>query len=245
MTRIRLDHALVQRGLCASRSRAADAIRRGTVRVDGRPATKPGQSISDAERIEMDDPASGYVSRAALKLVAALDAFGYNPAGKICLDIGASTGGFSQVLLQRGAARVYAVDVGHGQLVSELAEDHRIVNLEKTNARDLSLDLIPDPPQAVTCDASFIGLRQVARQGLHLAASGAFCVLLVKPQFELSPAELGKGGIVKSASLAKATAERAATWLAEDMGWEDTQLAESPVLGQHGNREFLLGGVKP
>ena len=137
------------------------------------------------------------------------------------------------------------MDVGHGQLVSELAEHPKLINLEKTNARDLSPDLIPDPPQAVTCDASFIGLRQVAQRGLHLAAQGAFCVLLVKPQFELSPAELGKGGIVKSASLAAETAERAATWLTEDMGWEDTQVAESPVLGQQGNREFLLGGIKP
>ena len=150
-----------------------------------------------------------------------------------------------RLLLQRGAARVYAVDVGHGQLVSDLAEDPKLINLEKTNARDLSPKLIPELPHVVTCDASFIGLRQVAHQGLTLAASGAFCVLLVKPQFELSPAELGKGGIVKSASLAAETAERAARWLADEMGWIDTRLAESPVLGQHGNREFLLGGIKP
>ena len=179
----RLDRLLVARGLVPTRARARDAVLRGTVRVDGAPASKPGQTVGEGAALALDDPAAPYVSRAALKLVAGLDAFGIDAAGAHALDVGASTGGFTQVLLARGAAQVTAIDVGHGQLAPALRADPRVTAIEGLNARDLTMDRLPHAPGLVVADVSFISLRLALPPALDLARPGARCVLLVKPQF--------------------------------------------------------------
>jgi 23S rRNA (cytidine1920-2'-O)/16S rRNA (cytidine1409-2'-O)-methyltransferase len=240
----RLDEVLVGRGLFASRSRARDAILRGAVRVDGAVAAKPGQPVGQDAAIVIDDPASAYVSRAALKLIHGLDAFGFDPAGRAALDIGASTGGFTQVLLERGAAHVVAVDVGHGQMAAALAADPRVTSLEGVNARSLDATALGGrTPDMVVCDVSFISIRLALPPALVLAAAGALAVILVKPQFEVGRDAVGKGGIVDP-KLAEETATSFREWLDAQPGWRSVGLVESPVLGGDGNREFLLGGVK-
>lgn len=243
--RLRLDELLVRRGLFATRSRARDAVARGAVRVDGRPVTKPGQPTGPDAAIEIDDPARAYVSRAALKLIAGLDAFGLDPAGGIALDVGASTGGFTQVLLERGAAHVVALDVGHGQLDPGLAADPRVTALEKLNARDLTLDhLGGGRPDFVASDVSFISLKLALPPALDLAAPGAGCVLLVKPQFEAGRAAIGKGGLLRDPADGQRIAADLAAWLDARPGWHALGTLPSPIEGGDGNREFLLGGVK-
>lgn len=242
--RDRLDQALVARGLAETRARARDAILRGTVTVDGRPVTKPGQPVAADARIAVDDPASAYVSRAALKLVAGLDRLGVDPAGAVCLDIGASTGGFSQVLLQRGAARVHAIDVGRDQLHPTLAADPRVRRRDGLNARDITAaDLEHDRPEVVVSDVSFISLKLALPPALALAAPGAAGVFLVKPQFEAGREAVGKNGLV-APQLAEATAEAMATWLSGQPDWTVLGLHPSPITGGDGNREWLLGGRK-
>jgi 23S rRNA (cytidine1920-2'-O)/16S rRNA (cytidine1409-2'-O)-methyltransferase len=243
--RQRLDEALVQRGLFASRSRARDAVERGTVTVDGAVTRKPGQPVSPGSIIAVDDPARAYVSRAALKLVAGLDHFGFDPAGCHALDIGASTGGFTQVLLERGAAHVTAVDVGHGQMAAPLAVDPRVISIEGLNARDLTLaDLSGIAPDFVVSDVSFISLKLALPPALALAAPGARAVLLVKPQFEAGRAAIGKGGMLKDPYDASRIAGLLQDWLGDLPGWRSLGLLLSPIEGGDGNREFLLGGVK-
>ena len=171
--RIRLDQALEARGLLPSRARARDAILRGTVTVNGIVAQKPNQQVGSSDVIALDDPAAAYVSRAALKLVAGLDEGGIDPAGRICLDLGASTGGFTQVLLERGAARVYAVDVGHDQLHERIKADPRVIALEGVNGRDLTRELIPDPIELIVSDVSFVSILKVIDPALTLAAPQA------------------------------------------------------------------------
>ena len=241
-TRHRLDDALVKAGLAPSRSRARDMVLRGTVTVDGIIADKPGRTIAAGARLAANDPAAGYVSRAALKLIAGLDAFGFDPAGLAVLDLGASTGGFTQVLLERGAGHVVAVDVGHGQMVPDLAGDRRVTLLEGVNARDLRRDhLAGRPVQAVTCDVSFISLKLALPPALSLAEPGAWGVFLVKPQFEAGPSAIGKGGLVPPQK-GEETANEIAAWLARQAGWSVKDLIASPVTGGSGNREYLLGG---
>ncbi|HET7718159.1 MAG TPA: TlyA family RNA methyltransferase [Bauldia sp.] len=242
--RQRLDLALVARGLVTTRARARDAIVRGCVKVDGGTVTAVSQQVAPDAAIVVDDPAGRYVSRAALKLIAGLDQFGYRAEGMTVLDIGASTGGFTQVLIERGAERVYAVDVGHGQLHPRLRKDPRIVGLEGVNARDLGPEHIGDPIDAVVSDVSFISLRLALPPALALASPGAWGVFLVKPQFEVGRERVGKGGIVRDAEVAKAAAQAIADWLAVDMGWTIDGLVESPLAGGDGNREFLLGARK-
>ena len=240
---MRLDLALVQRGLTPTRARARDAIRRGAVRVGGHAVTKAGAEVAADAPLALDDPASGYVSRAALKLIAGLDAFGIEVGGRRALDIGASTGGFTQVLLERGAAHVIALDVGHGQLAPALRNDARVTVIEGRNARDLSAAHLPHPPDLIVADVSFISLTLALPPALALAAPDARCVLLVKPQFEVGREGVGKGGLV-AAELAEATAERLRTWLDRLPGWRARRLVPSPIEGGDGNREWLLGGVK-
>ncbi len=168
MSRIRLDLALKQRGLMPSRARARDAILRGTVGVNGEPAKKPNQMVGEADVLTLDDPAAGYVSRAALKLIAGLEAGGIDPAGKTCLDVGASTGGFTQVLLERGAAKVYAVDVGHDQLHESLKADARVVSLDGVNARDLDREFVPEAIDLLVSDVSFVSVTKVLAAPLAL-----------------------------------------------------------------------------
>lgn len=243
--RPRLDQYLVELGHYETRSRARDAIARGAVSVDGRPVSRPGAPVNAGAAIAISDPAQAYVSRAALKLIAGLDAFGFDPAGRDCLDIGASTGGFTQVLLERGARHVTAIDVGHGQMDPRLTADPRIDNREGLNARDLSPSDIGDRAiGAVVSDVSFISLKLALPPALDLAAPGAFAVLLVKPQFEAGREAIGKGGLLKDPSRGPAIAEALATWLGGRDGWRVTGLVPSPIEGGDGNLEFLLGGVK-
>ncbi len=238
---VRLDVALVERGLAETRARARDAILRGHVLVAGRAADKPAMLVPPEADLAVADPAARYVSRGALKLAAALDHFGYDPAGLVALDLGASTGGFTEVLLERGAARIFAVDVGHGQLHPRLVADPRVVATEGLNVRDLEAATFDASPAAVVADLSFISLRLALPPALGLAAPGAFLVALVKPQFEVGRAGVGKGGIVRDPAAGRAAAEAIAAWLATQPGWSVDGLIASPIAGGDGNREFLLG----
>jgi len=243
--RDRLDQILVRLGFYESRSRARDAIARGAVLVDGKTLTKPGVLVSPAASISLSDPARDYVSRAALKLKAGLEAFGFDPKARVALDIGASTGGFTQVLLERGAAHVLAVDVGHDQLHACLTADPRVSNLESLNARDLTRDHLEGRSVgAVVSDVSFISLKLALPPALDLAGAGAFAVLLVKPQFEAGRQAIGKGGLLRDASQGPLIAEDLAAWLGEQPGWQAVGPIASPIEGSDGNHEFLIGGVK-
>ena len=243
---IRLDQLLLNAGLVASRSRARDAISRGTVRVNGRVVTKPSAGFPASAVLEIDDPAQAYVSRAALKLKAALDEFGLDPAGLDCLDIGASTGGFTDILLERGARHVIAVDVGHDQLHPRLRADGRITNYEGLNARVLDEDHLGGREiRAIVSDVSFISLKLALPPALRLAEPDAFCVLLVKPQFEAGREAISKAGLLKDPESAPAVAAELERWLVADMGWQSLGLVPSPIAGGDGNVEFLLGGRKP
>ena len=238
MSRIRLDQAIEARGLLPSRSRARDAILRGTVTVNGVQASRPHQPVADSDSIAIDDPAARYVSRAALKLVAGLDAGGIAVEGKVCLDVGASTGGFTQVLLERGAARVHAVDVGHGQLDPAIGRDRRVVALEGVNARDLDVTIIAEPIDLLVCDVSFVSVTKVLAGPLSLCRPGADAVVLFKPQFEVGRMHVGKGGIVTDAiatSLAEAEVEAFMT----SAGWRLVQSLPAPIAGGDGNREIV------
>lgn len=243
MEKLRLDDLLVRRGFAPSRARARDSIVRGCVRVGGRLVEKAGAMVPVDARVRVDDPALKWVSRAALKLVAGLDAFGFDVAGRTCVDIGASTGGFTQVLLARGAARIHAVDVGHDQLAALLAEDPRVVVHEGLNARDLTKAELPEPLEVTVADVSFISLKLALPAALDLAAPEAVLVALVKPQFEVGRDGLGKGGIVRDRAAVEAVAKDVASWL-QRRGWEVVGLADSPIAGADGNREVLLGARK-
>lgn len=243
--KMRLDELLVARGLFASRSRARDAITRRAVTVAGTIVARPGQAVAADAEIGVDDPARGYVSRAALKLVAGLEAFGLDPAGRSALDVGASTGGFTQVLLERGAARVVALDVGHGQLDASLAADPRVASLEKVNARDLTIEHLGGMrPDFVVSDVSFISLKLALPPALDLAVSRARCVLLVKPQFEVGREGIGKKGLLRDPADGERVAKELEAWLDRLPGWRAVGLVPSPIEGGDGNREFLLAGVK-
>lgn len=242
--RMRLDEALVAAGLAPSRSRARDMVLRGTVTVDGATANKPARKVFAHERLAVSDAASRYVSRAALKLLAGLDAFGFDPKGLTALDLGASAGGFTQVLLERGAANVIAVDVGHGQIDPTLASDPRLVVHEGLNARDLTqAHLAGHTIGAVVSDLSFISLRLALPPALALAEPGAWGIFLVKPQFEAGRTALGKGGIVRDPEVARQAADDIAAWLADEQGWSFTGLRPSPIAGGDGNTEYLLGAT--
>lgn len=245
-TDIRLDQLILNRGLVASRSRARDAIARGTVTVDGRVITKPSATFAEGVTVTIDDPAQDYVSRAALKLVAALDHFALDPTDCACLDIGASTGGFTEVLLKRGAAHVISVDVGHGQFHPRLQSDERVTSLEGLNARVLDEDNLDGREISfIVSDVSFISLKLALPPSLELAQPGATCVLLVKPQFEAGRDAISKAGLLKDPETAPAVAAELERWLTDDMGWQSLGLIPSPITGGDGNVEFLLAGRKP
>jgi 23S rRNA (cytidine1920-2'-O)/16S rRNA (cytidine1409-2'-O)-methyltransferase len=252
--RSRLDQSLVTRGLTATRSRARDLIVRGAVLVDGKVCEKPGQLVAAQSNVAIAETvgdgdrqqATGahYISRGALKLIAALDHFGLDPTGRIALDIGASTGGFTQVLLERGAVRVYAVDVGRSQLAPAVKNDPRVHCLESCDARHLDRAVIPEAPRFVTADVSFISLTLALPAALALAAPGAHLIALVKPQFEAGRAAIGKGGIVRSESDREAALARVGGWVGQRPGWRLLGTLESPVTGKGGNVEFLLAAIK-
>jgi 23S rRNA (cytidine1920-2'-O)/16S rRNA (cytidine1409-2'-O)-methyltransferase len=240
----RADQLLVDRGLAESRNRAQALILAGQVYAETRRIDKPGQQVPVATPLVVKGQDHPWVSRGGLKLVEALDHFGIDPAGLVCLDIGASTGGFTDVLLARGAAKVYAVDVGHGQLAWKLRQDPRVVVLEKTNARQLSSAQVPEPADLVVCDASFIGLETVLPAPLSLAASGARLVALIKPQFEVGKGQVGKGGVVRDPALHDAVCRRIEAWLNGLPGWRVLGLTESPIMGPEGNKEFLIAATR-
>jgi 23S rRNA (cytidine1920-2'-O)/16S rRNA (cytidine1409-2'-O)-methyltransferase len=240
----RLDQVLVQRGFFESRSRARDAIERGTVKIAGNTANKPGQMVGADAEIAVDDPAQRYVSRAALKLIAALDHFGLSAEGLSCLDIGAATGGFTQILLERGAAHVVALDVGHGQLDPRLRNDPRVTAIEGLNARNLTQRDLPTPAQAIVSDVSFISLKLALPPALELAGPGAWLAALVKPQFEAGRAAIGKGGILKDPALGPTIAADLEQWLNSLGGWRSLGVIPSPIAGGDGNQEYLLAGRK-
>lgn len=243
-SRQRLDQYLVDHHLQPSRSRARDAVVRGSVRVNGRIARKPGMTVGTQDRIEVADEASRYVSRAALKLKAGLARAGFDACGRTALDLGASTGGFTQVLLEAGAAHVYAVDVGHGQLAGEIADDERVTLIEGLNAREVKQHLFgQDAIDCIVCDVSFISLKLALPPALALAVPGAWGLFLVKPQFEVGRTRVGRNGIV-SAETARNCADELAEWLDRQPGWQRVHLSASPIAGGKGNHEFLLGGLK-
>ncbi|MFN3559405.1 MAG: TlyA family RNA methyltransferase [Brevundimonas sp.] len=239
MRKVRLDQLLVARGLAESRARAVAAIDAGGVTIDGRPARAASQSVSNEAVITFVE-AHRFVGRAALKLDHALTLWPVVVEGRGVVDVGASTGGFTEVCLERGAAHVWAVDVGQGQLHPRIAADPRVTNLEKTDARELRPELIPDAPALIVCDASFIGLSKVLPVALALAAPGADLVTLVKPQFEMDTrADVGRGGVVKDEAARQAALTRAADWIAS-RGWTVQATAESPITGGDGNVEYLI-----
>jgi 23S rRNA (cytidine1920-2'-O)/16S rRNA (cytidine1409-2'-O)-methyltransferase len=241
--RVRLDTALVSRGLAATRARARDLIVRGAVQVAGRTVVKAGALVAADADLEISGSGNDHVSRSAAKLVVGLDAFGFSADQRTALDIGASTGGFTQVLLERGAAKVWAVDVGHGQLAPELAADPRVINLQGTDARALDATLIPGPVGAIVADVSFISLAKALPAALSLAAPGCWLVALVKPQFELGPAAIGKGGIVKEPADGPRALAEFECWIAGQKGWRVVGSCASPLPGKGGNQEYLLGAL--
>jgi 23S rRNA (cytidine1920-2'-O)/16S rRNA (cytidine1409-2'-O)-methyltransferase len=212
---------------------------------DGQRLDKPGQSVPVDIAVEIREPSSPYVSRGGIKLAHGLDHFGLDPSGMVAIDIGASTGGFTDVLLQRSARRVYAVDVGHGQLDWRLRNEPRVVVLERTNARYLSRGLIPEPVDLVVCDASFISLRLVLPAALELTHPKACLLALIKPQFEVGKGMVGKGGVVRDPALHAAVCAKIARWLADEQGWRVLGVTESPITGPKGNREFLIAARRP
>jgi 23S rRNA (cytidine1920-2'-O)/16S rRNA (cytidine1409-2'-O)-methyltransferase len=242
--RVRADHLLVERGLAPSRSRAAALIMAGAVYSGETRIDKAGQLVDQDGPLELRGADHPWVSRGGLKLVHALDAFGIDPAGQICLDIGASTGGFTDVLLARGAARVYAVDVGQGQLAWKLRQDPKVVVLERVNARHLTAAQIPEPIGIIVCDASFIGLETVLPVPMSFAAPDCRLVALIKPQFEVGPERVGKGGIVRDPALHEAVCERIRDWIASRAGWRVLGVVGSPITGADGNREFLIAAIR-
>jgi 23S rRNA (cytidine1920-2'-O)/16S rRNA (cytidine1409-2'-O)-methyltransferase len=240
----RADLALVARGLAESRTKAQALVMAGVVFSGDRRIDKPGQPIAEDQPIEVRGADHPWVSRGGLKLEGALDRFAIDPAGAVCLDIGASTGGFTDVLLARGARRVYAVDVGQGQLAWKLRNDPRVVVLEKTNARYLTPEQVPEPVDLLVCDASFIGLEVVLDRPLSFAAPGARLVALIKPQFEVGRGQVGKGGIVRDPALHKEVCERIEAWLDARPGWRVLGVTPSPIAGSEGNKEFLIAAQR-
>lgn len=242
MHRLRADVLLVERGLFESRAKARAAIDAGGVSADGAAVMRASQRLA-SDAVIAAAPAHRWVGRGGLKLDYALGLWPVPVLGGVALDVGASTGGFTQVCLERGAAKVYAVDVGHGQLHPSLAGDPRVVDLQGCDARALTRAQIPEPPSLVVCDASFIGLAKVLPAALSLAAADAQLIALVKPQFEVGPALVGKGGVVSDAGARAAAASAAAVWL-EGQGWAIRDAVESPVRGGEGAVEHLLWAAR-
>jgi 23S rRNA (cytidine1920-2'-O)/16S rRNA (cytidine1409-2'-O)-methyltransferase len=235
----RLDVALVERGLAESREKAQALVMADRVRVDGAPARKPGQPVREDAKVEvLAGPQR--VGRGGLKLEGALDRFGIDPAGRVAVDVGASTGGFTEVLLARGAARVYAVDVGRGQLHEKLRADARVVVLEKVNARELSPAQVPEPCGIAVVDVSFISVAKVLPALRSVLAAGADAVVLVKPQFEVGRRQVGRGGLVTDPDLHLGALRAVAAEAQDALGYGVRGACPSPITGAEGNREFFL-----
>ena len=242
--RRRADQLLVERGLAESRSKAQALIMAGIVFDGTRRVAKPGETLPPDADLLVKGRDHPWVSRGGLKLDRGLAEFAIDPTGLTCLDIGASTGGFTDVLLHHGAAKVYAVDVGHGQLAWTLRQDERVVVLERTNARNLTADQVPEPVDLLVCDASFISLTKILPAGMSLTAPGARLVALIKPQFEVGRGQVGKGGVVRDTALHAEVCERMRSWVAGQPGWRVLGIVESPIKGPEGNVEFLIGAER-
>ncbi|GAB5469055.1 MAG: TlyA family rRNA (cytidine-2'-O)-methyltransferase [Rhodospirillales bacterium] len=238
--KVRADQLLVEQGLCETRSRAQALIMAGQVLDKDRPVAKAGQLLPRDAALRLRGKDHPWVSRGGVKLAGGLERFGVDPKGLICLDVGASTGGFTDVLLQAGAAKVYAVDVGQGQLAWSLRQDERVVVLERCNARYLDRAAVPDPIDLLVCDASFISLTLVLPAPLALTAPGATLIALIKPQFAVGKGAVGKGGIVRDPAQHQAVCEKVQGFLAQQSGWQVLGVTESPITGPDGNREFLV-----
>ncbi len=243
MGKQRVDQLLVDRGLVDSRTRAQALILAGKAWSGDRRIAKAGDTLPEGAPLELRGQDHPWASRGGLKLDHALGHFGLSPAGRIALDIGASTGGFTSVLLHHGARLVHAVDVGHGQLAWALRTDPRVVVHERINARRLDAATIPDAIEALVCDASFIGLETILPAPLALCTPGAWAVALIKPQFEAGPGEVGSKGVVRDPAVHTAVCDRIATWWAGLPGWTVLGIEPSPITGPEGNREFLIGAT--
>jgi len=244
MAKQRADKLLVERGLVETRAKAQALIMAGKVFSADRRIAKAGDLVAEDAPLEVKGQDHPWVSRGGLKLAHALTHFALDPKGAVAIDVGASTGGFTDVLLTNGADKVHAVDVGHGQLAWKLRNDPRVVVLERTNARHLTPKEIPEPVDWVVCDASFIGLETVLPAALSLAKPGAIAVALIKPQFEVGPDRVGKGGVVRDPALHQEVCERIRAWFVRQPGWSVLGIVESPVLGPEGNKEFLIAARK-
>ncbi|HET6347424.1 MAG TPA: TlyA family RNA methyltransferase [Myxococcota bacterium] len=244
MTKQRVDVLLVEQGLVPSRARAQALVLAGAVveSVSGRRLDKPGAQLADDVELRLKDQPLPYVSRGGLKLAAALERFAIDPRGRVCLDVGASTGGFTDCLLQHGASRVYAIDVGYNQLAFNLRQDPRVVVHERCNIRHAPPELVPEPCSLLVVDVSFISLKLVLPAARQFLAPGAVLAALVKPQFEVGRADVGKGGVVRDPAARQRALDEVATCAAE-LGFYGLQTLDSPILGAKGNHEFLLGGA--
>ena len=243
MKKVRADQLLLSRGLAESRTRAQALIMAGAVFSGERKLAKAGEMLAEDAPLEVRGKDHPWVSRGGIKLDHGLTHFGFDVSGAVALDVGSSTGGFTDVLLSRGAAKVYAVDVGTNQLAWKLRQDPRVVVLEQTNARYLTREDVPEPVDVVVCDASFIGLAKVLEAPLKLASPGAKLVALIKPQFEAGREEVGKGGVVRNPVVHERVCEAAQAWV-ESQGWAVLGIVPSPITGPEGNVEFLLGATK-
>jgi 23S rRNA (cytidine1920-2'-O)/16S rRNA (cytidine1409-2'-O)-methyltransferase len=243
MKKLRADQLLVSRGLAESRSRARALIMAGVVFSGERKVAKAGEMLAEDAALEVRGKDHPWVSRGGIKLAHGLEHFGFDVSGSVGLDVGSSTGGFTDVLLSRGAAKVYAVDVGTNQLAWKLRQDPRVVVLEQTNARYLTAEQVPEPVDFVVCDASFISLAKVLEAPLKLAKADAKLVALIKPQFEAGREEVGKGGVVRDPAVHERVCVDVARWV-ESQGWIVLGVTPSPITGPEGNVEFLLGGLK-
>ena len=243
MTKLRADQLLVSRGLAESRTRAQALIMAGAVFSGEKKLAKAGEMLAEDAPLEVRGKDHPWVSRGGIKLDHGLTHFAFDVAGAVALDVGSSTGGFTDVLLSRGVAKVYAVDVGTNQLAWKLRQDPRVVVHEQTNARNLDATIIPEPVDVIVCDASFIGLAKVLDAPLRLAKPGAKLVALIKPQFEAGRDEVGKGGVVRDPAVHERVCAEARTWV-ESKGWRVVGVTRSPITGPEGNVEFLLGAIR-
>jgi 23S rRNA (cytidine1920-2'-O)/16S rRNA (cytidine1409-2'-O)-methyltransferase len=243
MAKARADQMLVDRGLVESRAKAQALILAGLVFSGERKIDKAGQALAEDAALEVRGREHPWVSRGGIKLAHALDHFGWDVAGAIGLDVGSSTGGFTDVLLQRGATRVFAIDVGTNQLAWKLRNDPRVIVHEQTNARYLSPEIVTEPIDIVVCDASFISLAKVLDTAIGFAKPGGRLVALVKPQFEAERGEIGKGGVVRDPAVHARVCDAAAAWV-ESRGWAVQGVAQSPITGPEGNVEFLLAAIR-
>ena len=240
MNKVRADQLLAAQGLAESRTRAQALILAGNVFVGDRRVAKSGDLLAEDAVLTVKGRDHPWVSRGGVKLAHGLAFFGFDVAGAVALDVGSSTGGFTDVLLTKGAARVYAIDVGTNQLAWKLRSDDRVIVHEQTNARDLTTEIVPETVDIIVCDASFIGLAKVLDAALGLAKPGAKLLVLVKPQFEAGRGEVGKGGVVRDPAIHQRVCDEAAAWI-ETKGWRVIGIEQSPITGPEGNVEFLLG----